>query len=95
MHTLLDLHGNIPTFISITDGKFQHKGAPLCDILYFLARVTKTTVPVFFRPSSSETATWRDLARHAGLVPVGHFLFPLQVVTEPPATVGANQFRQR
>jgi hypothetical protein len=21
MHTLLDLHGNIPTFISITDGK--------------------------------------------------------------------------
>ena len=23
MHTLLDLHGNIPTFISITDGKVQ------------------------------------------------------------------------
>jgi hypothetical protein len=32
MHTLLDLHGNIPTFISITDGKV-HDVNILDDIL--------------------------------------------------------------
>jgi hypothetical protein len=28
MHTLLDLHGNIPTFISITDGKVHKRQHP-------------------------------------------------------------------
>jgi hypothetical protein len=69
MHTLLDLHGNIPTFISITDGKV-HDVNILDEILPEAGRFTSWTAATSTSSVSTSSRSVRRFSSYAQILQI-------------------------